>query len=313
MLDRVIALPEPNTLTRPYRGLSVQDVDVDLDDESAILDHLLGRDAYRRTEWLLLTNDDQRALVAIRKHSYEPLLSAIVEGRVLAGPGRIAWIEDPNTDVGNATAMAAAAAATGRTDADAFAVKGRYEHVNVIWRPEPVRILVTEVVPPEPAKLLDMARQAVEFDDELPPIDFVLDSVDIREIAAQTPAPSYLLPCRGSGIDLPAPVAFLDTHPTASDDWLLIGCERSMQFHRAFYGSEPRQVDLCPHRRSQQLDSAELVLTKCCLLERGVEHDGNRATVPWGATLDEVRLALRLLAGIGPITDSPRQGAALAG
>lgn len=308
----MIPLPEPNALTRPYRGLSVQDVDVPLSDESAILDYLVGRDSYRRTEWLLLRNGDEHALVEIRKESYEPLMSPIIEARVLAGPDRTVWIDEPRTDVGNATAMAAAAALFGRTDADAIAVKGRYEHINVIWRPTPVRIVVTEVVPPEPAKLLEMARQAMAFDDELPPIELVLDAVDIRVIAADNPAPQYLLPCRGSGVDLPAPVEFLDTRPAESADWLLIGCERSMQFHRNFYGTDPQQVDLCPHRRSAQIDEGTLVLTKCCLLERGVEQHGNEAVVPWGSTLDEVRLALRLLTKLGPVAEAPRQGSALA-
>lgn len=306
----MISLPVPNALTRPYRGLSVQDVDVPLNDESAILDYLVGRVAYRRTEWLLLRNGDEHALVEIRKESDEPLMSPIIEARVLAGPARTVWIDEPGTDVGNATAMATAASLSGRTDADAFAVKGRYEHVNVIWRPSPVRIVITEVVPPEPAKLLDMARQAVAFDDELPPIDLVLLAVDIRVVAADNPAERYLLPCRGSGVDLPAPVEFLDTHPAKSDDWLLIGCERSMQFHRAFYGTDPQQVDLCPHRRSRQLDETTLVLTKCCLLERGVEQHGNEVVVPWGSTLDEVRLALRLLTDLGPVAQAPRQGSA---
>jgi hypothetical protein len=40
------------------------------------------------------------------------------------------------------------------------------------------------------------------------------------------------------------------------------------------------------------------VLTKCCLLERGVQVDGTTAVVPWGASLDEVRTALRALCGL---------------
>ena len=297
-------------MTRPYRGLSVQEVDLELSDESAILTYLLGREAYRRTDWLLLGHGPDHALIEVRKESLEPLMSPIIEARVLAGPDRTAWIEDPDTDVGNATALATAAAAIGRGDIDAYAVKGRFEHVNVIWRPAPVRIVVTEVVPPEPAKLLEMARQAVAFDSDLPPIELVLEAVDIRSVANDNPASGYLLPCRGSGTDLEAPVFFLDTHPEKHDDWLLIGCERSMQFHRHFYGDEPRQVDLCPQRRAARGDESSLALTKCCLLERGVEQHGNTVVVPWGSSLDEVRLALRLLTGVGPLVDPEPIGAA---
>lgn len=307
----MIPTPAPNSITRPYRGLSMQEVDIPLDDESEILEYLLGREVYRRTEWLLLANGDDHALVAVLKESFEPLFSPVTEARVLAGPDRTAWIEDASTDVGNATALAAAAARLERDDIDAYAVKGRYEHVNVIWQPRPVRILVTEVVPPEPAKLLEMARQAVEFDDELPPIDLVLDAVDIRVMAGDNPAEGYLLPCRGSGVDLPGEVSFLDTRPEQRADWTLIGCERSLQFHRHFYGDEPPQVDLCPNRRAAEIESGTPVLTKCCLLERGVERAGDSAVVPWGSTLDEVRLALRLLTGVGPIVEPAGIGTAV--
>jgi hypothetical protein len=169
--------------------------------------------------------------------------------------------------------------------------------VNFIWEPAPVRIRVTEVVPPEPPKLLAMAAQAVAFDEDLPPVELVLDAVDIRHLAAEHPAPDYLLPCRGSGVDLDGEVAFLDTRPADRRDWLLIGCERSRQFHRHFYGDEPAGVDLCPRARAA---SGEPTLAKCCLLERGLDSDGSTVVVPWGANLDEVRQALRLLTGVSP-------------
>ena len=93
----------------------------------------------------------------------------------------------------------------------------------------------------------------------------------------------------------------------------MIGCERSLQFHRHFYGDEPERVDLCPRQRTAALRSRTavsgapeqhygsevrsdgLTLTKCCLLERGLEVDGATAVVPWGANLDEVREGLRKL------------------
>jgi hypothetical protein len=292
--------PAPNTITRPYRGLSVQEVDVPLTDID-LMAFLLGREVYRRSEYLVLRNGSDTALVAVRKASDQPLFSPVVEARVLAGPRQVVSIDSPDTDVGNATALATAAIAQARPGARAYIVKGRYEHINFIWEPAPVRVRVTEVVPPDTPKLLAMAEQAVAFDEDLPPIDLVLDAVDIRKLAAANPADRYLLPCRGSGIDLGAPVSFLDTRPAQRFDWLLVGCERSLQFHRHFYGDEPPRVDICPRQRAAARtgdDLGGLTLTKCCLLERGVEIDGGCATVPWGASLDEVRLALRLLTGV---------------
>ena len=88
-------------------------------------------------------------------------------------------------------------------------------------------------------------------------------------------------------------MAYLDTRPAERADWLLIGCERSLQFHRHFYGDEPPRVDLCPRRRCE--GAAGRDADKCCLLERGLEVDEDTAVVPWGANLDEVREGLRKL------------------
>ena len=288
--------PAPNTITRPYRGLSVQEVDVPLT-EAALIGHLTGREVYRRTEYLALRRRGEVALVQVRKESTVPLFSPVTEARVLAGPAETAWIEDREVDVGNATALARAAVRHARPGVRAYVVMGRYEHVNFIWEPAPLRVHVTEVVPPEPPKLLAMAEQAVAFDEDIPPLDLILEAVDIRGLAAAHPAERYLLPCRGSGVDLTAPVHFLDTRPAERLDWTLIGCERSVQFHRHFYGEEPGRVDLCPRRRPRPNDT-DLRLIKCCLLERGIEVEGNTAVVPWGSSLDEVRGALRVLTGV---------------
>jgi hypothetical protein len=290
----VIADPEPNTITRPYRGLSVQEVDVPLT-ELDLMPYLLGREVYRRTDYLVLRNGGQAALVAVRKESTDPLFSPVVEARVLARPDEVAWIHSPGTDVGNATALAQAAAA--HPGARAYVVQGRYEHVNFIWQPAPVRIRVTEVVPPDPPKLYAMAEQVVAFDEDLPPVDLVLDAVDIGQLAADHPAARYLLPCRGSGVDLGGEVSFLDTRPAQRLDWLMVGCERSLQFHRHFYGDEPPRVDICPRQRVEAAPDGR-TLAKCCLLERGIEVAGDLAVVPWGSNLDEIRSALRHLTGV---------------
>ncbi len=134
----------------------------------------------------------------------------------------------------------------------ATVVLGRFEHVNFIYRPQPIPVRVTEVVPPEPAKLFAQATQAVEFDEDLPPVELLLDAVSVEEIAAAHPVGRVpaALPglrrrprggCRGG----------LPGHPAggARKNWLLIGCERSLQFHRHFYGDEPERVDLCPRAR----------------------------------------------------------------
>ena len=257
---------------------------------------LVGREAYRRTELVVLRRGRETAVVRIQREKTEELFAPVTAVDWLAGPDECKWIESPDTDTANATALARVAREQGR-GAPVCVVEGRYHHVNLIHRPRPLPVRVVEVVPPEPAKLYDMAARVVDFDEELPPVELQLEALDIRRLAEAEPGGSYLLPCRGSGIDLPGPVDFLDERPAAREGWTLIGCERSRQFHRWFYGAEPgRQVELCPARLSP---SAGPTLLKCCMLERGLRREGETVVVPWGASLVEVQEALRLVTGVG--------------
>jgi hypothetical protein len=278
--------------------LSVQHVDR-TPDPDFMRSYLLGREVYRRSDYIALVHGDEVGLATVSKESIEPLFSPVTAVEVWAGPDRMLMLEDPTCDVGNATALARTALANARPGVSGYLIKGQFEHINFIWEPAPIRIHVTEVTPPDPPKLFVQATQVVAFDEDLPPIDLVVDAVTFPDLAdSAPPSDAYLLPCRGSGADLPGEVAFLDTRPADRLDWTLIGCERSMQFHRHFYGDEPRQVDICPKARVTAGDPEGLWLIKCCLIERGIEYERGRAVVPWGSNLDEVRSALRLLTGI---------------
>jgi hypothetical protein len=168
---------------------------------------------------------------------------------------------------------------------------------------------VVEVVPPEPPKLLEMARAMLDTDEDLPPIALEFVPIDLRDLMGRHPAERYLLPCRSGGLDPDVPIEFLDAGPPQLREWTLIGCERSRQIHLAMYGAEPHaRVDFCP-RRVIAADEPGATLMKCCIRERGIERRGEQVLVPWGATLDEVRGALRLLCGL-PAAPAPAEVAA---
>ena len=270
--------PAPNTITRPYRGLSVQEVGIPLTPD-AIAALLRDREIYRRTAFLVLRNGGQTALAAVRPADPGPLFSPVAELRVLSGPETTEWITDPAADVGNASALAAVALKHQRDGVLAYVVQGKFEHVNFIWAPAPVPVRVTEVVPPHPPKLLAMAEQVVAYDEDLPPVDLVLDAVDVAGLVAAHPAPRYLLPCRGSGMPAGQEISFLDTHPPYQEDWLLIGCERSRQFHEHFYATEPQQGRSLPQGqgRGPARGTAAHQVLPAGTRHRGGRHDGGGA------------------------------------
>ena len=98
-----------------------------------------------------MLRNGQTALVAVRPEHPDLLFSPVAEMRLLSGPENTAWIEEPDVDVGNATSLATVALASAAADRGgvlAYVVQGRFEHVNFIWCPAPLPVLVTEVIPP---------------------------------------------------------------------------------------------------------------------------------------------------------------------
>jgi hypothetical protein len=270
-------------------------------EEGVVKEVLLAREAYRRTEFIVLRGaGDETALVGITCSAQDELFNPVTHVEWLAGPADCTYAVRHEVDSANATALAEVAAEVG-ADRAVCVVEGRYQHVNFIVRATPRVVRLVDIVPPGPPRLLDLARQAITIDDDLPPVRLCPDLLDVRTLAAAAPDDHYLLPCQGAGLDLPGTVDYLDQRP-ARADWTLVGCERSRQFHRWFYGGEPdRQVELCPDRLTvTDADGADpaaetLTLLRCCLIERGIRVDGNRAVVPWGTNLSEVQAALRAL------------------
>lgn len=305
-----------------YRQVSVAAVP-SLDPDELVA-RFTGREAYRRTRFVIARLDgrpERCALVELARDGSDELFSPARAARVLVGAEECAYVRDDRVDPGIASHMAGAA--THCPDRRAVVVEGRYSHVSFILNADPIPVTVVDVVPPAPSKLADQVERILDSAEDLPPIVVSAVAVDSRELVAEAdPAPSVgvLVPCRGGGVDIDGvAVSYLDERPERSD-WALLGCERSQQIHRWFYGDEPVQViDWCPRRLIESAGAAGiggitsggsasgtdesaaaagttgLVLSRCCILEEGVEQHGGTALVPWGATLGEVRHALDLL------------------
>jgi hypothetical protein len=228
------------------------------------------------------------AVLEVRKRSEAPLFSEIVDVRLLARPDECAVVRDPDLDISVPAHLAAAAARV--PDVRCVVVEGRYEYVGFVLDSAPTVIRVLDVIPPEPAKLADQARRVLAVTEDLPPIVLDVECIDVRRLADDAAPSSVLFPCRASALVAgDGPVAYLDQRPPRAD-WLLVGCARSRQIHRWFYGDEPPAIDTCPRERLG--DAAGPTLTRCCLIEEGIERDGATVVVPWGASLDEVRRGL---------------------
>ena len=283
-----------NFVPLPYRRVSVQPYQGKMT-EPAIRAHLMGRETYRRTDFIVLRKGGDTAVVEVTAPDRQSLFSPIDGVRVLALPDKCLFVEAADTDCSNPSALADQAYRAGVGSEGTLVVRGKYEHVNFILHPDPLVIRVVEVSPPDPPKLFDLARHVLSYA-ELPPIRLELERIDLNDLADGHSPSAFLLPCRSGGLEgLGAPVYFLDERPPRRD-WTMIGCERSLQFHRHYYGDEPQRIELCPRRLAGA--RGEPTLVKCCLLEFASELEGNVAVTPWGSDLGMVEAALRQLVAV---------------
>jgi hypothetical protein len=284
----------PNAVPSAYRGVSVNEVDLPLEEEH-LREYFVGKEAWRRTRFLVVRDRAGRtALLTAEKESEEPLFSPIVAVELVAGPDECAYVVAPDADTAVPSELARVAVERA-PGSRAVVVQGMYEHISFIVNPAPLRLVVQEVVPPEPAKLYDQVRRLLAVAEDLPPMLPEAEVVSFAELSGRAgPAERYLLPCRGAGVEVPGAVtAYLDERPP-HEDWTLLGCHRSAEIHEWFYGSAAPRVEMCPRERPH--DGRTAVLAKCCLLEAENARDGGRVVVPWGATLEQVRSALEELA-----------------
>jgi hypothetical protein len=113
----------------------------------------------------------------------------------------------------------------------------------------------------------------------------------VRDVADRP----LLFPCGISRLARTMNAFYLDQRPPRHD-WVLVGCERSRQIHRHFYGEDCPRIELCPREVFEHRQG--LALLRCCMIEKQVEVRGRAAFVPWGADVDLVEEALTALVAL---------------
>ncbi len=274
-----------------YREVSITDVDVPLQ-AGPLRTLLMSRPVYRRTRFMVVRRAGRAALVEVVTQSSDELFCEVLDVHLLAGPDETAWVVRPELDPGVPSELARAAA--DEPWARCVVLEGRYGHISFVLDSAPVHLRVLDVVPPEPAKLLDQVRRVLDTAEDLPAVLPVPQIVELASLVPDGAGGDYLLPCRGGGVQVPGTtVHYLDEVPPRRD-WTLLGCARSQAIHQALYDDAVPQIDTCPRSLARQVELApgEVLLTKCCLLEEHVETDGQVVVVPWGASFGHLREAL---------------------
>ena len=289
-----------NIVPLPYSRIAVQHVPFALN-EAEMRSFLRNKEAWFETDYVVFRRGGDCAVAEIQKADREDLFCRITDIKVVSLPNASRWVDDFTVDTGNPSALAEKARALGVTASETLVVNGLYEHVNFIHRPQPVIIDVYDLSPPEPPRLLDMARRVLA-NRTFPAVVLHPHIQSIPEMVQHLGDRPILFPCGISQLKAMAKAFYLDERPDRQD-WVLVGCERSRQVHRHIYGDEPPRIELCPPKLFGA-DGA-LALMRCCMIEKSFNLSGHVAIVPWGADLSLIEDALRALLDLRPPAREP--------
>jgi hypothetical protein len=294
-----------NLLPRPYWCVSFQSFRGPLT-EASIRERLLGREAYVSTAFIVFYNEvPEYAVVAVALEDapQDYLFSRVTQVEVLSLPDSTHYVRDGTVDTTKKTRMAEVAKAHGVGKDQTLVVWGRFDHVSFFHHPDPLKVRIIELIPPEPPKLYGLAQQVLAYVEDLPAIELELETYHIRSLCEGVEAEAFLLPCRSAGLDdLPAPTYYLDDRPVERHNWVHIGCSPNLIFHRHFYGDTPPLIDYCPVNRAKKT-TGTLTLVRCCRYGTQLsdpnalymERIGDVLALPWSASTATVEEALKII------------------
>jgi len=269
--------------------VSIRNVDFPLTSRG-IAEHVKGKKAYTRTEYLILRSGEDLAVIRVEKENGVELFRPISRFEVISLPSDTVYVEDQRIDVMNASQMARLSR---EHDGKTVVVSGMFNHVSLVKDEHGLELRVMDVVPPHPSKLSVLVERALDsFLVELPIVP-IFENIDLNDLARNVKTPSVIFPCRASGIISDKPIHFLDETPEIEDECTLIGCDLSRRIFSSTYRKDIAHVNICPRDLAPRDGLPRIV--KCCKVKEGYELDGCTSVVPWGATAKDVAEAIRAL------------------
>lgn len=285
-------------IPRRCREVSVRRVSFPLT-EDAITKKALGKPAYTASNYVVLNNGRDWAVAKIEKAEGQELFREIKEVKVISLPNNTAYVEDANVNVLNPSAMAKIAEEIGK---ETVIVRGKFEHVSFVHKETPTPLVVFDVAPPNPPKLVELVGLALGTGRIWKPVKIVPRLVNLNRLARARKTRCAMFPCYASGLKCGKNALYLDQAPDVSklgvDSITLVGCELSLRTFTTLYGEEPAFIDICPKKKIAESDVGESCISRCCAIDEGFEREENAAYVPWGATVGEVEEAIIDLLGL---------------
>jgi len=265
--------------------------------EDNLIKHFIRRKSYARSKFYAVNNGNDWAVIKVTKKPARNLMQIVESVDVLSLPERTRFLIEPELDVLQIGQMLRLQA---RFPDNLLIIQGRFDHVSFIDVRLPARIALVDVVPPRPSKL----KSAIEtlMGECASILEFELHLIDIERLAEACKGDEIMLPCGSAYDDFPKRtkkrLLFLDRAPELSEEEMkeidLIGCSLSRRIFEELYGSVPNLLNICPKESELTAKISLPTISRCCRVKSGVEVDGKRIFVPWGADICEIGEAIRI-------------------
>ncbi|MDR1691155.1 MAG: hypothetical protein LBR42_04870 [Candidatus Methanoplasma sp.] len=240
-------------------------------------------EVYVRTEYIILRNEDDLAVVRVIKEGSRDLFQAVGKVEIVSLPNETVYVKDPNADVLNTPALALIQE---MHPDKTVVIEGMFSHINFVSGLKRSKLRVIDNIPPAPSKLRVLVDRALSSGFIDHPIIPEYVDVDLSDKAEDVATEAVMFPCRVSGLTADIPVYFLDDAPELKHDVTLVGCNLSNRIFTSVYGRDVPFINVCP--ADAVPDDGVRTIVKCCKVKDGHIINGNIATVPWGATVPEV-------------------------
>jgi hypothetical protein len=263
------------------KDISLHEVDFPLTEKN-IFEAVQGWKVYLRTEYLVLKNNNEFAVVKVKKEGADGLFRKVVGAEIASMPKDTLFIRDPSVDVLNLPALASVQE---RHPLKTVVIEGMFSYINFVSSLKIMRLRAIDNIPPGPSRLRILVDRALSSGLVDHPIVPEYNDIDLEEKIKYVGTEAVMFPCRVSGMKADLPFYFLDKAPMLKHDVTLIGCGLSNRIYHSIYGKDVPFINICP-LEAVPADGVRTIV-RCCNIKEGHEIEGSTVKIPWGATVPE--------------------------
>jgi hypothetical protein len=259
-----------------------------------ILKKSVGHILYYNTNYAVLTNGNERAVVKVYKSKNPGQFKKVESVEIVSLPDETGFVKDLTVNVNNPSLMAKIME---KQNKETVVVNGEFQHVSFVGKEKALPLTVYDFRPPDPPKLVQLVERALDAGRIEKPIKVDFDVFDLNKLAAESEKPFVMFPCYAEVSNSQKKVLYLVGNPNLSsigiDNIVLIGCDLSLRIFKSTYRKTPAFINMCPLHRAEAVKKKGVkCIARCCKIGKGHLRIGDIAFVSYDPKLSDVEEAI---------------------